>query len=176
MTAILTRLLPAFACLSLLVAVAPASALQYGKKVETFKKWEVLKHGDGPKAVCYVASQPVKSRPTKVRGRKVVRGDIFFYVAKWADDPKAYEVSVRIGYPYKAKSTATVKIGDTRFKLITKGEEAFLDGGGTKIVAAMRKGRTMVVTGRSKRGTRTTDEYSLLGVTAALERMDEECG
>ena len=175
MTVILTRLLPALACLTIFVA-APASALQYGKKVETYKSWEVLKHGNGSKAVCYVASQPVKSRPTRVRGRKVVRGDIFFYVAKWADDPKDYEVSVRIGYPYKDKSTASVKIGDASFRLITKGEEAFLDGGGNKIVQAMRKGRTMVVTGRSQRGTRTTDEYSLLGVTAALERMDEECG
>ena len=176
MTVILTRLLPALACLTVFVAAAPASALQYGKKVETFKSWDVLKHGNGSKAVCYVASQPVKSRPTRVRGRKVVRGDIFFYVAKWADDPKAFEVSVRIGYPYRDKSTATVRIGDARFKLITKGEEAFLDGNETKVVEAMRSGRTMVVTGVSTRGTRTTDEYSLLGVTAALKRMDEECG
>ena len=175
MTVILTRLLPAFACLTFLVIAAPAGALQYGKKVETFKSWEVLKHGNGSKAVCYVSSQPVKTRPTRVRGRKVVRGDIFFYVAKWADDPKAYEVSVRIGYPYKDKSTATVKIGDARFKLITKGEEAFLDGNENKIVEAMRSGRTMVVTGTSSRGTRTTDEYSLLGVTAALQKLDEEC-
>ena len=34
----------------------------------------------------------------------------------------------------------------------------------------------MTVRGRSNRGTLTTDTYSLLGFTAARDRIDEACG
>ena len=34
----------------------------------------------------------------------------------------------------------------------------------------------MIVKGTSSRGTDTTDTYSLLGITAALNRAAQECG
>ena len=43
------------------------------------------------------------------------------------------------------------------------------------LVAAMRRGTSMTVTGRSRTGVETTDTYSLFGTTAALERSAEEC-
>jgi hypothetical protein len=39
----------------------------------------------------------------------------------------------------------------------------------------MRAGSTMVVKGTSARGTRTTDTYSLKGVSAALDAIDKAC-
>ena len=44
-----------------------------------------------------------------------------------------------------------------------------------KVVAAMKAGSTMVVQGRSTRGTLTTDEYSLNGITKALEAVTKAC-
>ena len=40
----------------------------------------------------------------------------------------------------------------------------------------MKKGRTMIVRGISRRGTTSTDTYSLKGVTAALQKIDALCG
>ena len=44
-----------------------------------------------------------------------------------------------------------------------------------KVVRAMKAGSSMVVVGRSGRGTRTTDKYSLAGVSAAMKKIDETC-
>ena len=44
-----------------------------------------------------------------------------------------------------------------------------------KLIAAMRAGSTMTVKGTSKRGTNTTDKYSLSGAGAALDRINQEC-
>ncbi len=42
-------------------------------------------------------------------------------------------------------------------------------------VDAMKRGTEMVVRGISSRGTRTTDTYSLSGVTAAMNEIDKAC-
>jgi hypothetical protein len=39
----------------------------------------------------------------------------------------------------------------------------------------MQKGHSLIVKGTSRRGTNTTDTYSLQGVTAALESVAKEC-
>jgi hypothetical protein len=43
------------------------------------------------------------------------------------------------------------------------------------LVTALKNGANLTVTGTSKRGTVTTDTYSLIGITAALGRMAMEC-
>jgi hypothetical protein len=42
-------------------------------------------------------------------------------------------------------------------------------------VAALKKGTKLVVTGTSVKGTKTTDTYSLGGVTAAMDAIDKAC-
>ena len=40
----------------------------------------------------------------------------------------------------------------------------------------MAKGRQLIVTGYSSRGTKTTDTYSLAGFTAAYKAIGKACG
>jgi len=40
-------------------------------------------------------------------------------------------------------------------------------------VAALKKGTSLIVTGTSLKGTKTTDTYSLGGVTAAMDAIDK---
>ena len=40
----------------------------------------------------------------------------------------------------------------------------------------MKRGRKMVVKGKSSRGTATTDTYSLTGFSAAYKAIGEACG
>ena len=44
------------------------------------------------------------------------------------------------------------------------------------LVGAMRAGLAMVTTGRSKRGTKTVDTYSLHGFSAAYKAISRACG
>ena len=45
----------------------------------------------------------------------------------------------------------------------------------TRFVEAMRKGVDLTVKGMSGRGTATTDQFSLKGLSQALDRADREC-
>jgi hypothetical protein len=47
--------------------------------------------------------------------------------------------------------------------------------GERRLVAAMKGGSTMIVKGTSARGNLTTDTYSLSGVTAAVNRINQLC-
>ena len=44
-----------------------------------------------------------------------------------------------------------------------------------RLVDAMRKGAEVTVKGESSRGTKTTDQFSLKGISQALDRAASEC-
>ncbi|MEX0339706.1 MAG: invasion associated locus B family protein, partial [Arenibacterium sp.] len=44
-----------------------------------------------------------------------------------------------------------------------------------KIITAMKRGASAILTARSSRGTQTKDTFSLLGFTAALEDAETRC-
>jgi invasion protein IalB len=44
-----------------------------------------------------------------------------------------------------------------------------------KMVEAMRKGHDLIVKSESSSGTKTTDTYSLKGISEALDKVAEEC-
>jgi invasion protein IalB len=45
----------------------------------------------------------------------------------------------------------------------------------TKMVDALRKGADTVIKAVTSKGTRTTDTFSLKGISQALDRVAEEC-
>ncbi|MBL4812476.1 MAG: hypothetical protein JKX69_09030, partial [Rhodobacteraceae bacterium] len=81
------------------------------------------------------------------------------------------------GYPFAGGSTVTLDIGGTEFELFTEGEWAWpaTAEDDARIVAAMKRGATAVLTGVSGRGTTTRDSFSLLGFTAAVEEAQRRC-
>ena len=70
-----------------------------------------------------------------------------------------------------------VAIGEHRFTLTTDSSTAWSASAREehKMVEAMRAGRSMIVAGVSRRGTQTTDTYSLLGFTAAHKAINKAC-
>lgn len=100
------------------------------------------------------------------------------------------EVQTLIGYPMQpttdsffhtaevdGKSYPMKSIADDPSTPIKDNEAAWLasmdDEAG--FVAALKKGSKLVVHGTSSRGTKTTDTYSLSGVTAAMDTIDKAC-
>ncbi|GAA6208880.1 invasion associated locus B family protein [Cognatishimia sp. WU-CL00825] len=80
------------------------------------------------------------------------------------------------GYPFKSKSNVTLQIDDDSFALSTEGEWAWPTAeDDAKIVAAMKRGKTAIVSGESSRGAQTKDTFSLLGFTAAVEDAGKRC-
>jgi len=88
------------------------------------------------------------------------------------------QVAFTGGYPFASGSTVTMNISGNEFELFTEGEWAWpattADDG--KIIAAMKRGADAKLVGRSSRGTQTSDTFSLLGFTAAVEDAAKRCG
>lgn len=139
--------------------------------IKRFNDWTVYKAKTKDGTLCFAASTPKDIEPKNVR-----RGDIFFYVTTWPKFNVQEEVSVKLGYPLKTDSTPSITIGAKNFTLYDKGERAYIHSSLEKnLLAAMKAGSKMVIKGTSKRGTNTTDIYSLSGVTAALKATVTAC-
>lgn len=160
------------AAFAVAVLVSVPALAQEAKQLEKSGDWAVFAHGAGAEKICFVVSQPKSQKPDGVK-----RGPVYFYVSSWTKDKVKDEISVKMGYPLKANVPAEIAIGSDKFELFTKDEGAYLESKDKEkaLLDAMKKGSTMVVQGRSERGTLTTDEYSLGGVSAALERGAKEC-
>ena len=88
------------------------------------------------------------------------------------------EVSVIVGYPQKPGVEAQATIdGSSKYTLYTQDDGAWVKNAAEEpqMVEAMRKGTSLVVTSESSRGTKTTDTYSLRGVSDALDKVASEC-
>jgi hypothetical protein len=111
----------------------------------------------------------------------VNRDEVFFLISSWPANKTVNQPSVVPGYPYAANAKAQVQVGSDKFAFFTKNEGG--QGGAwmeavaneKKLVAAMKRGSSMIVTGTSARGTLTTDDYSLAGFSAALEKLATAC-
>ena len=156
----------------LLVFIGSPAGAQTGKFVEKYNDWSAYVSDSPTNKVCFAISQPQDSKPKNVR-----RGPIYFYISHWPGDKVRNEVSVKIGYPFRPNVPSEVTIGSNKFKLFTKDEGAFVESPDTEqqLIEAMKTGNTMVVTGRSTRGTLTTDRYSLNGLAQALDRIARDC-
>ena len=139
----------------------------------TFERWDAVATTEGKTKLCYVASLPEKEEGDYER-----RGEVSVLIAHWPAQKRFNVVTVNAGYPYKDDSTVSAQIGGASFRLYPKGESAWTESAAAdrRLVAAMKGGATMIVTGVSSRGTETKDTYSLSGVTAALGAIDKACG
>ncbi len=154
----------------------PALANKDTPQVEnlgTFRFWTAWKSTENNEELCYISSQPQDSQPTNVN-----RGPIYFLVLNRANPGAETEAQALMGYPLDEDSIPQVSVDGTKtYDMVTRGSAAWLASAGDEsaLLAAMKAGAQMVVKGRSQRGTNTTDTYSLLGVTAAKERIDQAC-
>lgn len=139
-----------------------------------FADWGAYTATPNGKKVCFAIAKPTSSE-TKPPNRP--RNQPYMFISTRPADKVTNEVSVAIGYPFKAESEANATIGTTSFELYTLGDGAWIKNLAEEahMVDAMRQGETMVVKGESGRGTETVDTYSLKGLSEALDRVAQEC-
>lgn len=138
----------------------------------THGDWEAYRFEANGQVTCYILSKPTKLLPTN---RK--HGDVFFFLTARPAENVTSEPSVLVGYPFKPDSQVTVDVDGKKFQLFTKEDGAWVESSADEqqLVAAMRAGRRMTVSGTSARGTNTEYEFSLSGVTAGSNRLTSGC-
>ncbi len=152
---------------------AQGSYAQAGPKLhQTIRDWAVFTMPSNGDTVCYVRSFAQDKAPKNVN-----HGDVIFFVTSWKSGIAKHQPSLMTGYAFKAAPPPKAKVGSTQITMYPDGNEAFIEEARDekKLVTAMRKGSVMRVDARSARGTSTTYEFSLSGITAALQKADALC-
>ena len=156
------------------LALIVLPSLAQAKPLGMFGDWIAYVENEGGQILCFMLSEPAKSA-----GKYTKRGDPYFMLSHRPAEKRNNEVSIIAGYTYKKGSQVTLTVdGKTTFKLFTEGDSAWAKNAAMdkKIAVAMRRGNEMVVKGESSRGTKTTDTYSLTGVTASFKKVNKACG
>lgn len=165
-----THIFAAFAACAVLIT-SPASA-QGTKIVKTFDAWTLYAHSGAPADICFISTQPRETKPADVE-----RDRAYFYVSSWIKDGIRNQVSVLLGYDLADQSAIEISIGNSKFQLFAKDGKAFV-GDATaelKLIDAMKRGSFMTVTAKTKDGVETSDTYSLIGATAAMNSLSSGC-
>lgn len=169
------------AAAGLVAAVVAAPAVfaqdQSTNRVAAKTDWSVFVEDDPTE--CWGVSTPKKTVNTR-DGRvvSVKRSDILLFVFYRPGAEVKGQVTFTGGYPFAPNSTVNLNISGKQFELFTDGEWAWPASASedAKIITAMKRGAEAVLTGRSSRGTKTEDTFSLLGFTAAIEDAEKRCG
>ncbi len=167
-------LLACIACFAAVMITGAAHA-QSGEVIAENGDWISYKAGSGKNTECFITSQPTKYQGNYDRNN---RGETRVFVSHHeASEGIRGEVSVVAGYKYKTNSEVTFNIDGKNFTLFTVDTRAWATkpSQDKAIVSAMKKGRTLKVTGTSSRGNKTIDTYSLKGFTAAMKKIDKTC-
>jgi invasion protein IalB len=154
-------------------AVAAAGGVQ-PKLLGQYGDWGAYAASPAGKKVCFAISKPTSSQ-TNPPNRP--RNPAYMFISTRPADKVANEVSVVIGYPFKAGSEASADVGSTSFALYTQQDGAWIKNAAEEahMVDAMRAGQTVVIKGGSAKGTQSTDSFALKGLSQALDRVGQEC-
>lgn len=157
------------AAAAVLAACTGAAMAQSPTRIGEFNDWGAFSYSSGGGKVCYALSVPTGKQPTNVD-----HGDNFFLVTQRAKQNVTYEPQFMAGYTLRENSKVTVTVDGQSFTFFTKDNSAWVENAAQEpaLVSAMKAGSKMTVKAVSRRGTDTTYEYSLSGVTAALNAIE----
>ncbi len=154
-----------------LVLSASVAAATTSEPASIHKDWEAHVHGKGSSKQCFITSIP-----------KTLKGD---YDRNNRDQTRVYlthrgasrnELSTFAGYRFREQSEVLFNVDGKTFKLYIDGSYAWAyENDVSRIVTAMKRGKTLTVTGISSRGNKTVDIYSLSGFTAAYNAINKLC-
>jgi Invasion associated locus B (IalB) protein len=139
------------------------------KPLGRFKDWTAYTMEDHGRTICFIVSEP-KSK--QLSEKKASRGSPYFMVTRWSDS-QPLQPSLVMGYTEANDTKTKIKIGDDNYDMFVDGDGAWMESedGDKKLTDSMRKGATMTITGESSHGVKSTDRYSLAGVSDALDKI-----
>jgi hypothetical protein len=146
------------------------AAAQAPTQIKQNSAWGSFSYQGSDGKVCYVLSIPTQKSPSEIGGRAVDHGDVFFMLAQHPGQNVRLEPQFTAGYPFQENSKVVLDVDGKKFSMFTKGQNAWLENPAEEaaVVAAMKAGAKMSVAAASRRGTQTSYNYSLSGVTASI--------
>ena len=162
-----------FALITMIAAMPRGAQASEATLISTHGAWSVYTFMENGNKVCYMASTPQKSE-----GDYTSRGNVYALITHRPSEGTKNVFSYIAGYPYKEGSEVSVTIGSEKFSLFTQDETAWAADADAdnRLTDAIRKGSNLVVKGTSKRGTLTSDSFSLKGSGDAYAAISKECG
>ena len=153
-------------------AMTGGAAAAEPQPVATYKDWSVFVRDVEGDKICFAASEATDKSPKTVN-----HGDVFFIIATWKSGAATDQPSLMVGYNLKDAPAPTLRIGSEKWDMYASQNEAFIESGASEqsLVSAMRRGADMRVSAVSSRGTATSYQVSLSGVSAALDRASQAC-
>ena len=128
-------------------------------------KWNFIKE----KEYCYIGSLPIKTDIPEGKSR----GDVYLLVYR-INRSKESIVQINAGYPYKEGNPVIITVDKSQYEFYSKEDSAWTKND-NDVIYAMKKGNIFKVAGISSRGTKTIDEYTLTGFTAAYNKLTNDC-
>ncbi|MER2249053.1 invasion associated locus b family protein [Methylorubrum podarium] len=158
--------------------------MQQAVPLAVFGDWNVFTNGSqGRDKLCYVIAQPTTRSP------KTLARDTGYLFVTFPKGGAQGEIAVMLGFKPKpaaaqarpgaaaAPSDPYLTVGTTRYGLVVKDENAWIQNQADepRIVTEMGRTQTATVRTTSQRGNTTQDDYALGGFSDALKRAREEC-
>ena len=128
-------------------------------------KWNFIKEVD----YCFIGSAPVETDLPESKQRGIT-----YILVYRINKSKDTIVQITAGYPYKKDQNVDVTIDNVQFDFYSDDDTAWSNDD-NKVIFAMKKGIKLTVKGKSSRGTKTTDIYTLKGFTAAYNQLFNDC-
>jgi invasion protein IalB len=159
------------------IGLGAEAAAQSAQNIGVFRDWNAFASTAPGDKVCFIASQPTESRDSQsVSGRDPA----FFQVTSVPNQGIRNEASTVVGFTILTTADVTIDIDGTKFRMFLDASQPdtawAVPEQEAALVEAMKAGTRMtVVATSSPRQTVVTDTYSLSGVTAALNKVAEEC-
>ncbi len=151
---------------------APAAHAEEPKLQGTYSDWMVYTKGSGSNKICYALATPKNLSPKSVK-----HGDVFFMVSNWQSGAAFEQPSLMTGYSFKVTAPPNARVGSAKTPMYASQNEAFVEETTEekRLVKNMRGGSLMRIDAVSTRGTATSYEFSLSGITAALKKTKGLC-
>lgn len=161
------------AVLALSAVLSTAAAAAEPKAVATYRDWTVFTRELNGDLICYAVAEARDKQPKSVN-----HGDVFMLVSTWRSGAAIEQPSfMTAGYDMREGATPVARVGNEDWDMFVAGNEAFIadDRDEKALISAMKRGSELRVSAVSKRGTRTSYEISLLGITKALDAARKAC-
>jgi invasion protein IalB len=166
------RLFSLILVLGSIALLAPAGAA--ADDLGNFGGWYAFTQGEGADKLCYMIAAPTQSL-----GDIANRGEVGLMVTHQLGGKVRDQVSVALGFsPHKTKYTKVKvdKSGNVLMRLVD-GDRAWIRDASAdrQLVARMKNGTNLIVTGMSADGVATQDTFSLDGFSKAYAAISEAC-
>lgn len=151
---------------------AMAATARAAELISTHTDWKVYRHAERGERLCFAATAA-----TEQKLGPGGRGTPYAYVTAWPKAGIKTEISINLGFDLDKGDEVSVDISGNSFSLLADGDRAYAGDGSeeTKLMEAMRRGKTMTVEATSSAGARSRDVFSLSGLTASVQAAVAGC-